>query len=84
MGNLPFAKEDVALITGLVFLGIFAGLVIYIIADADLSDIKISGAIDANYIFGIFTGIVISFIGFIGITRGRQQTPGTGTPPATP
>jgi len=77
MGNLPFDKSDTALIVGLVFLGIFAGLVVYIIADADLTEIKITGNIDANYIFGIFTGIVIAFIGFIGITRGKVTTQGS-------
>ena len=75
--NLPFDKNDVALIVGLVFLAIFAGLVIYIISGADLTGITITGAIDANYIFGIFNGIVIAFIGFIGITKGKVPTQGS-------
>jgi len=75
MPTLPFDKSDAALIYGMVFLTIFAGLVIYVISQADLSDIKITGSIDANWLFGIFTGIVIAVIGFIGITRGRQATP---------
>jgi len=74
MGTLPFDKQDSALIVGLVFLAIFAGLVVYIISGADLTGIQISGMIDVNYIFGIFTGIVIAFIGFIGITKGRTPT----------
>lgn len=82
MANLPFDKQDAGLVTAIVFLGIFAGLILYIISGADLSNITISGAIDVNYLFGIFTGIVIAVIGFLGITRGRQQTPGTGA--ATP
>lgn len=75
MANLPFDKSDAALIFGMLFLTIFAGLVIYVIAQADLTQISITGSIDANWLFGIFTGIVISVIGFIGITRGRQATP---------
>lgn len=77
MASLPFDKQDTTLVTAIVFLGIFAGLIIYIIAGADLTGIQISGSIDANYLFGIFTGIVIAVIGFLGITRGKAQTPGT-------
>ena len=80
MANLPFDKSDAALIFGMVFLVIFAGLIIYVISQADLSGISITGSIDANWLFGIFTGIVIAVIGFIGITRGRQTTPNSQTP----
>ncbi|MCH7561796.1 MAG: hypothetical protein IIC67_10615 [Thaumarchaeota archaeon] len=75
MANLTFDKADTALIFGMVFLVIFAGLIIYVISQADLSGIAVTGSIDANWLFGIFTGIVIAVIGFIGITRGRQTTP---------
>jgi len=78
LGKLPFDKSDAALIFGMIFLVIFAGLIIYVISQADLSGIAITGSIDANWLFGIFTGIVIAVIGFIGITRGRQTTPGSG------
>jgi len=81
MAEFPFDKNDIALMVGLVFLAIFAGLVIYIISGADLTGITITGAIDVNYVFGIFTGIVIAFIGFIGITRGKTPTNGSGTTP---
>ena len=75
MASLPFDKSDAALIFGMLFLVIFAGLIIYVISQADLSGIAITGSIDANWLFGIFTGIVIAVIGFIGITKGRQATP---------
>jgi len=76
--HLPFDKNDTALVFGAIFLTIFAGMIIYIISQADLSGILITGTIDANWLFGIFTGIVIAVIGFIGITRGgRATTPGS-------
>ena len=51
-----------------------------LLSQADVSQIQISGSIDANYLMGIFTGIVIAVVGFLGITRGRQDTPGQPTP----
>lgn len=70
-------KADLTKLWSIVFLSIFAGLIIYIILQANLEQITISGSIDVNYIFGIFTGIVIAVIGFLGITRGKVVTPGT-------
>ena len=68
-------RQQLAPIFGGIFLTIFAGLILYIISQADISQIQISGSIDANYLMGIFTGIVIAVVGFLGITKGRQDTP---------
>ena len=73
---LGASKADLTKIWSIVFLSIFAFLILYIITQADLDQITITGSIDVNYIFGIFTGIVIAVIGFLGITRGRVATPG--------
>ena len=74
---LGASKADLTKIFSIVFLSIFAGLILLIIAQANFEDVTISGSIDVNYIFGIFTGIVIAVIGFLGITRNRATTPGT-------
>ena len=74
---LGASKADLTKIFSIVFLSIFAGLILLIIAQANFEDVTISGSIDVNYIFGIFTGIVIAVIGFLGITHNRATTPGT-------
>lgn len=68
-------RQQLAPVFAGVFLSIFAGLILYIVSQADLTQITISGSIDANYLMGIFTGIVIAVVGFLGITKGRQDTP---------
>ena len=73
-------RQQLAPVFAATFLTIFAGLILYILSQADVSQIQISGSIDANYLMGIFTGMVIAVVGFLGITRGRQDTPGQPTP----
>jgi len=67
-------KQQLAPVFAGVFLTIFAGLILYILSQADVSKISITGSIDANYLMGIFTGIVIAVVGFFGLTKGRQDT----------
>ena len=66
-------KQDIAILFTIVFLGGFATVIGYMVLTAE-TDIKITGTIDANYLMGIFTGIVIAMVGFLGITRGRAET----------
>lgn len=73
-GKKWITRQQLAPVFAGTFLAIFAVLILYIISQADLSQITISGSIDVNYLMGIFTGIVIAVIGFLGITKGRQDT----------
>ena len=70
-------RRDIALIFGMIFLTIFAGLIIWVIAQADFTNVTITGAISVEMLMGTFVGIVIAVVGFLGITRGRVTTAGS-------
>jgi len=68
------SKQDVAVLVGLIFVGIFAGIIVMIFYNAELK-IVISGSLDPNTLIVVFLGIVNSVIIFLGIRR-VQTTPG--------
>ena len=77
---LGATKQDIAVVFTIVFLGAFAGGIGWMVYQADF-DVKVTGNIDANYLMGIFTGIVIAMVGFLGITKGRSETTQKGPGP---
>lgn len=79
--TLGGTKQDIARIFGFVFLGIFGALIILIMTQANFNEIEVSGTLDINTIMVAFMGIVISIMGWVGITRGRTITPNSGNTP---
>lgn len=72
--TLGGTKQDLTRIFAFAFLTLFAIIIILIVSQADFTQIAISGTLDVNTFMVAFMGIIVALVGWLGITKGRQDT----------